>query len=145
MNPALNKAIRALAGLALLALLGSVAMSWVNDYRAASGGAKNAKPTSTRSSEASTAPAGKGGDAKKETPPADASPTKRSNDTVVVLIDGLNFRKTASRTSDPIRGLDRGEELVLLQKKGTWYQVRDANGVTGWISANPTYVRVTGQ
>lgn len=61
---------------------------------------------------------------------------------VVVKIDGLNFRKSADETAKSIRGLKKGDKLLLLKKQGKWYQVRDTEGVIGWVSANAQYTKL---
>jgi len=61
---------------------------------------------------------------------------------VVVLIDGLNFRKKPAADAATIRGLKKGEKLALVSKAADWYQVKDSKGTVGYVAAKPQYVRV---
>jgi hypothetical protein len=62
--------------------------------------------------------------------------------TVVVIIDGLNFRREPSQTGELIRGLRLNDELAHLGTADGWHHVRDAEGVEGYVSANPQYTEV---
>lgn len=62
--------------------------------------------------------------------------------TVVVLIDGLNFRKKPAADAATIRGLKKGEKLILVSTEADWYQVKDSKGAVGYVAAKPQYVRV---
>lgn len=68
--------------------------------------------------------------------------TTTASTTVVVLIDGLNFRKKPQADATTIRGLKKGEKLVLVKSQADWYQVKDSKGVVGFVAAKPQYVRV---
>ena len=61
---------------------------------------------------------------------------------VVVLIDGLNFRKKPAADAATIRGLKKGEKLTLVSTTADWYQVKDSKGTVGYVAAKPQYVRV---
>lgn len=61
---------------------------------------------------------------------------------VVVLIDGLNFRKKPASDAATIRGLKKGEKLILVSTAADWYQVKDSKGTVGYVAAKPQYVRV---
>jgi len=58
------------------------------------------------------------------------------------LIEGLNFRKAPDTNSVTIRGLKKGEKLVVVASKPDWYQVKDAKNTVGWIAAKSQYVRI---
>lgn len=60
----------------------------------------------------------------------------------VVLIEGLNFRKAPDSTSATLRGLKKGEKLIIVGSKDEWYHVKDSTGATGWVTAKPQYVQV---
>jgi len=59
---------------------------------------------------------------------------------VVVLIEGLNFRTAPD--GDVIDTLSRDSRLILIESDGGWHHVMDADGVEGWVAANPQYVRL---
>ena len=61
---------------------------------------------------------------------------------VVVLIDGLNFRKKPAADAATIRGLKKSEKLTLVSTTADWYQVKDSKGTVGYVAAKPQYVRV---
>ena len=52
----------------------------------------------------------------------------------------LNFRTGPGTSHRIIRGLDRGTVLEHLSNRGDWQNVKDMNGVTGWVHGN--YVKV---
>jgi len=68
--------------------------------------------------------------------------TTESLGTVVVLIDGLNFRTGPSREADLIQGLDRGTQLTHLGTEDGWYKVRTNDGTEGYVSASPQYTQL---
>lgn len=61
---------------------------------------------------------------------------------VVVVIPGLNFREEPKSNADVIRTLPEGTRLTLLGEQNGWYQVRDEDGVTGWVSSDAQYVKI---
>lgn len=71
--------------------------------------------------------------------PADS---KSSDKTVVILIDGLNFRESPSQDGNVIRGLDKGEKMTLVAEKSGWYQVKDSDDVEGWVYGSDKYTKV---
>lgn len=75
-------------------------------------------------------------------PSANSIAPGSASSVVVVQIDGLNFRAMADPTSRPLRGLKRGEQLVLLGKSNGWYNVVDSGGDVGWVTADPQFVQV---
>ena len=125
-----------MAGLALLVILLAVVSGWWKDYREAPSGTQ--KPST--SSESSPSGSGQGSDKPAETSPADKATAQA--DTLVVLLDGLDLRVAPQADAKNVRGLNEGEKLVLLKKDGKWYEVKTAEGDTGWISSDSRYTRV---
>jgi uncharacterized protein YgiM (DUF1202 family) len=111
----LDKRVRAVVGVVALTLVFVLALTYVGDYRAA-----------RRSTKVRTG----------------ASGTSSGTQVVVVLMDGLNFRATASGAGRPIRGLSEGDRLVLIATEGDWHHVKDDKGVEGYVSSNTQYTRV---
>lgn len=130
--------IKAVGASLVLVLLVVVVLRWVGDYRVKAAAAKDAAqsteqtPTPTPSKEGSAKPGSGGGS--KSTTKADTKAT-----IVIVDIDGLNFRPKPDAKAKPIRGLDKGEELILIAQKDTWYNVKAADGTKGWITAAQGY------
>jgi len=136
-NRTVMMVIRAVLGLIVLFALLYVVTNWWRDYRSAQSSRKAATTT-----ESVSPAAGEEGSAQK---PAESSPADKStaqSDTVVVLVDGLNLRVEPANGAKSVRGLNKGEKLVLLKKDGKWYQVQTAEGDEGWISSSPSYTRV---
>jgi len=127
--------IRAVLGLAVLIVLIMVVLGWWRDYKAA---------PSSLSGSASTEASPTAGEQGSGTSAAGASAdeTPGQSDTLVVLVDGLDLRAEPSADAKSLRGLNKGERLVLVKKDGDWYRVKTTEGDTGWISANPGYTRV---
>lgn len=115
--------IKSVIGLVIVAVLLVIVSNWWGQYRSAASRAVDANATAT----------------------VDATATPSSEPTVtvgVVLIEGLNFRKAPDSASATIRGFKKGEKLTIVLKKGDWYKVKDSKGVTGWVTAKPSYVKV---
>lgn len=74
---------------------------------------------------------------------ATATATPANSQVVLVLIDGLNFRSKPDATGTSLRGLKKGEKLVVVGKTGTWLHVQDPSGAVGWVVYNPQYLRVS--
>jgi len=117
--------LKAVAGLAVVLILLITVMNWWGDYRKAASSLASAPATST-------ADAGS----------KDGTGTAVTQGTAVVLIEGLNFRKAPDTNSVTIRGLKKGEKLVVVASKPDWYQVKDAKNTVGWIAAKSQYVRI---
>lgn len=118
----------------LVALLLLVGRYW-SDYREAP---EKQTPTETTA----TVPADEKQEGEKADETKAAAPKPKATKTLQVTIDGLNFRKQPSSGGTAIRGLNTGEKLTLLKEADGWYQVKDSEGVTGWVSANPQYTKV---
>lgn len=129
------RAVRAAVGVAVLIILVVVVNGWWGDYRSGGsgsvGGGETTQTAEPPASEEPEAPADPGTDE-----PESAQPT------VVVLIEGLNFRREPSREGELIRGLSRGTRLTLLETDGGWHHVRDNAGVEGYVSASEQYTEV---
>jgi cell wall-associated NlpC family hydrolase len=63
----------------------------------------------------------------------------------VKIVKSVNFRTVPSTSSgDRIRFLQPGELLELIgTPSANWLQVKDSNGVTGYVSSSSTYVQIT--
>jgi len=73
-------------------------------------------------------------------------PAKVEAAQVAEITYGVNFRSAPSVSKNVIRMLPRGENITILNKVNDhWYQVRDKNGRTGYISTNNKYTQITGQ
>ena len=69
----------------------------------------------------------------------EAAPEESTGATVIVLIEGLNFRKEPSRSGELIRGLDEGVSLKHVETADGWYKVEDSDGTVGYVSASSQY------
>jgi len=117
--------LKATAGLLVVLILLVTVMNWWGDYRKAASGAASQATTGTA-----------------DAPSKAATGTAATQGTAVVLIEGLNFRKAPDTGSATIRGLKKGEKLVVVGSKPDWYQVKDAKKTVGWIAAKSQYVRI---
>lgn len=122
-----SKVVRGAVGVIVVVVLFIVVLNWWGDFRSSKGSAPAGEATST----ATSASKGTSGSSK----------TAKSS-SVVVMIDGLNFRVSPSADAKTIRGLAKGDKLRLVAKKGTWYQVKDAKGAVGWVTADSQYTRL---
>ncbi len=62
-----------------------------------------------------------------------------------VAVAAVTLRKGPSSSYDQIRNLKSGEPLqVTAVPNGYWYMVKDAAGVTGYVSSDSKYISVTG-
>ena len=104
-----------------------VVLNWWGDFRSA----KSVAPAAVTTSTVSSATTGT----------SSSSKTAKSS-TVLVMIDGLNFRVSPAADAKTIRGLSKGDKLALVAKKGAWYQVKDAKGTVGWVTADSQYTRL---
>ena len=114
-----SRLFRALLGIAVIGLILVVLNSWWSDYRTAS-------ESDARSAVATTSP----------NPASSVTPFKG-----LVLEDGLNLRVQPDITAKSIRGLKRGETVVIVGTTGSWVQVRDSVGTVGWVTNNPQYLK----
>lgn len=134
MNSVFVKAARAVAGVIVLFLVVAVVSTWWGDYRDKTANGSGSKSATSTAEPGKEEP--KNGEGTK---PGASKPKPK---TIIVLTDGLNFRERPSQGANAIRGLDKGEKLTLIKKEGDWYNVQDAKGIKGWISASPTYTKI---
>lgn len=122
----IDKRVRAVVGLMGMAVVVAVVFGYLADYKQA------AVRRPARASSATTETAGSG--------TATSAPTAQTATRVVVMIEGLNFRPRPDAMSRPIAGLKKGDRLALMDTlESGWFKVKDAKGVEGYVSSNPTY------
>jgi SH3-like domain-containing protein len=118
-----SKVVRAVVGIGVLLILVVVVNGWWTDYQKATPKSGSAEATGTAvATEGVTAAA--------------------SGETVLILVDGLNFREQPDATGVSIRGLKKGEQFVLVSKNVSWLELQDAAGQIGWVNNNPQYLRI---
>jgi uncharacterized protein YgiM (DUF1202 family) len=132
------KAVKAAIAVVLLVVLVMVVLSYWGTYRSTKSGSEAASETtatveSTASAEPTESP--EGGE-------AESQEGQESQGTVIVLIDGLNFRTAPSKSGDLIRGLDEGTELVYLGTEQDWYKVQTSDGKVGYVSSSQQYTEL---
>lgn len=152
MTQPLDKLIKGVAGAIVLVVLFLVLSNWWGQFKTAAEAAKKASTETSSTPAPSTSPQGEGTKPAGSTATTEGAPTGESapaetasqggKGTVVVMIEGLNFREKADRGSKAIRALPKGEKVELLDTIDSWYQVKDKNGDIGWISSNPAYAKV---
>ncbi|WP_027087577.1 C40 family peptidase [Cohnella panacarvi] len=65
--------------------------------------------------------------------------------TNAVIVSSVSFRKGPSTSDERIRYLKKDEKVTITSKMNSyWYAVKDAGGVSGYISTSADYVKVTG-
>jgi uncharacterized protein YgiM (DUF1202 family) len=127
-------AARGAVALVALVIVIMMVVGWWGDFRAATGGEEGAgEETSTVEPTVTPDP-----DASAQEEPADGGPVATGK-TVVVLVEGLNFRTGPSRDTSLITGLARGTQLEHLGTAGGWHHVKDADGRIGYVSASEQY------
>ena len=129
---------RPVVAIVALAIVGLLVMSYWSGYRSDKGSGAEAEAETTATAEAT-------GSAEATAAPAEgeaAAAPAASNGTVIVLIDGLNFRTGPSKSGDLIRGLDEGEKLAYVGTEDGWYKVTTAEGETGYVSASSQYTKL---
>jgi hypothetical protein len=120
----IGKLWRALLGAIVVVGLLVVLNSWWSDYRSAASASKSAAEAS-RTVEPTAAPA----------------PAPANQKTVIVIVSGLSLRDKPDATGKSLKALKRGEKYILVGTAGTWLQLRDAAGATGWATNNPAYLK----
>ncbi len=133
-DPGVPRPIRAILGVVALAMIAFLVFGWLGDYR-------GADERVDANGETTVTPDGDGA-AETQTPTPEGPGEAGTGGTVVVVIEGLNFRREPQSDAERIRGLARNEELTHLETQGDWYHVRDASGVEGYVSANPQYTEL---
>ncbi|WP_240353132.1 SH3 domain-containing C40 family peptidase [Cohnella algarum] len=62
-----------------------------------------------------------------------------------VIVSGVSFRKSPSTSGAFMRYLKKGEQVTVTSKINSyWYAVKDASGVSGYVSTNSKYIKLTG-
>ena len=128
----------AIVAFAIIALL---VMSYWSSYRSDRGSGSETEAETTATAEATGSAEATAAEAPAEGEAEGAAPAA-SKGTVVVLIDGLNFRTGPSKSGDLIRGLDEGEKLAYVGTEDGWYKVTTAEGETGYVSASSQYTKL---
>ncbi|CAM4410608.1 C40 family peptidase [Paenibacillus tarimensis] len=73
------------------------------------------------------------------------SPAKAAQATQAEIINSVSFRGKPSVNGGFIRYLKKGEKVAVLgQPNAYWFQVKDGQGVIGYISTQSKYTQVTG-
>jgi len=139
--------IRAGAALIALLIVVLVVSDWWGDYRAAMRAGNGAESTATvepvdESEEEAETEEAETEEEPPATPSAPVSGDAGTGKTVVVVVDGLNFRVAPERDAKLIRGLPAGTKLEHLETKDDWHKVKDADGVVGYVSASTQYSRL---
>jgi cell wall-associated NlpC family hydrolase len=74
---------------------------------------------------------------------ATATPAPSGSNAVVK--ESVSFRKAASTSGERIRFLKKGEQVTVLSMPNSyWYEVKDGNGVRGYVSTQDSYLSLTG-
>ena len=128
-NPStrLIQAIVAIVGLVIIVML---VLSYWGNYRSSKDPESSVETTATV--EATATPEGEGEQ------PAESDEAESAT-TVVVLIEGLNFRTAPSRDADLIRGLNKGDRLLYIATEDGWYKVKTQDGKEGYVSSSGQY------
>ena len=61
--------------------------------------------------------------------------------TLVILIDGVNFRQQPSGSARILRTLNKGTKLTFIEQSGSWYHGATPDGVRGWLTNSSQYVK----
>lgn len=139
----MNKAtrpVRAILGIAILSIIFFMVLAWVLDYRGGDDGTVSDVPDVETT--ATVTPEGEEPEGESSPPPEAESDAAKPVATVVVLVDGLNFRKEPSGGADLIKGLAEGAELELIATEDGWHKVKDADGNIGYVSASDQYTKL---
>lgn len=76
---------------------------------------------------------------------ADATSTVPAGMVAVALVDGVRLRTTPSANGQVAASVGKGTRLVLLEKRSTWYKVRDPLGHIGWVTPAAKFVQIVKQ
>ena len=117
-----GKLVKAVLGIVVVLVLASVVYNWWGDFKSAS---VTVAGTTTQT----------------VNPGGSQIATGSAGTTYgLIRIDGVNFRVSPNSTSKLIRGLKKGDKVVVLAKEGQWYKAKDTKGKTGWVTASSDYV-----
>lgn len=70
--------------------------------------------------------------------------TAASTNQTASIVRGVSFRTGPSTSYKRLRYLKTGEQVTVLGKSGSWYNVKDANGTTGYVSSSNKYIKLNG-
>jgi N-acetylmuramoyl-L-alanine amidase len=59
-----------------------------------------------------------------------------STDRVEVIRPTANIRESATTDSRIVGTARQGDKLTVVERQGTWYQVKTKDGKTGWVYAS---------
>lgn len=133
-----TKTVKAAAGVIVLVIILVMVLNFFGDFRSAGKGDTGASQESSGTAEGTKTPDSPA----KEGSDGNTSAAQPSIGTVTVVVDGLNFRVSASRDADLIRGLDAGEKLSLLAEEDGWLKVKDNSGKVGYVSSSTQYTTI---
>ncbi len=129
-----DRVVKPAAALAVLGIILLLVMSWWSDYKTPDA----VDLGETTSTVEATGTAGEG----TETPEGEQAEPEASQGTVIVLVNGLNFRAQPTSDAELIRGLAVDTKLDFLGNQAGWYKVRDADGTVGYVSSSAQYTRL---
>jgi N-acetylmuramoyl-L-alanine amidase len=122
-----TKVLRAVLGVLVVGVLLWVVLNWYGQYQTAA--SNGARPATTQA-----------------VAPRSGIATGSAGTTyAIVKVNGVNFRVKPASSAKLIRGMKMGEKVTVLAKDGQWYQVKDAKGTVGWVTADADYVGVQAQ
>ena len=133
-SPAYLRFLRLAAALVLLGVVLVALAGIFIDYQARV--MRNAARNSPNSSAVQPASPSKSASAS-ATPTSKPTPTGK---TIVVLVDGVNFRQRPSGSSGIITTLTKGAKLTLIEQEGDWFHASTDSGVRGWLTSSSQYV-----
>ncbi|MBE0476723.1 MAG: SH3 domain-containing protein [Coriobacteriia bacterium] len=140
-----DRLLRAVGALLLLAVVLAYALGAVARYRSSGVERPSVPAAETTSSAAPEDDAGADEPDDDEDAPDEGEGSEEgeeSGPTVVVKVDGLNFRREPDKNASVIRGLSSGERLELLKTEGGWHYAEDSDGEKGWLYASEQYSTV---
>lgn len=144
MNKGLERILRAAAAVAVLVVILVLVLNWWGDYRGSD--SSDVQEDTGASIEATETPEGEdsgGGEGSAtEEESTDESTDEPSLGTVVVLVNGLNFRAEPSGSAELLDGFADGVELDYLATENGWFKVRDSKGRVGYVSAQEQFARL---
>ena len=122
----LGRIVRALIGVAVIAVLLVTVNSWYVEYRSASKAKRTAGSEASASVDSTRVVAVVGGKS------------------VAILADSVVFRVTPNASGAVVRMLKKGEQLILVGTTVTgWLQLRDSkNGKMGYVVNNTANIQV---
>jgi N-acetylmuramoyl-L-alanine amidase len=133
---------RPVIAVVVLAIIGLLVLSYWGGYRSDKQASAEPETETTATAEATESPEAAAAEQGSSESSEEAAEEPSGKGTVIVLIDGLNFRTGPSKSGELIRGLDEGEKLEYLATEDGWYKVKDADGNEGFVSASTQYTQL---